>query len=919
VTPLFRKLLWLLRRPRKEDDLREELQFHLDEEAEQRLEEQGLTMEQAKWAARRDLGNLALVQEDTRAMWIWTWLEQLVQDLRHALRNVLRNRGFTMLSVLTMALGIGANTAIYSFMDFILLRALPVADPKSLVVLTWHSRDPGEERTRSPHVMHSMDGESYNDPATGMTTGIFPYPFFEAMAKKNDVFSSVMAHYPSGRRTLQIRGRAHSVEGEYVSGDYFRGLAVVPAAGRLIVIEDDRAGAPPVAVVSYAFSNRLFGGPTNTVGQSILIDRVPFSVAGVVPREFFGVDPATTPDFYLPMHTNLIGGGSFTPSYTDPNYYWVEIMGRLRPGVALQQAQATLAPQFHQWLESTAANDAERANLPALLIKEGSGGLDSLRRQYSKPLFVLLAMTGLMLALACANTANLLLARATSRRREMAVRLSLGAGRLRIVRQLLTESVLLASLGGALGVLVAVWGIRFLTLLLTNGRENFTLRADLNWHVLGVTLAISLLSGVLFGLAPAVQSTRTEIVPELKEARVSGSRKPVRLAFFRIKLNDALVTAQIAISLLILVAAGLFVRTLSNLQSIQVGFNRENMLLFQINAKQAGYQDERLLSFYAALQERFEAVPGIRNASLSHASLLTAGRQHAVSVAGTPAQGARILYAGPSFFATMQIPMLLGRDISPRDKPGLPGVAAVNERFAKANFGDRNPLGRHISVSIGGPHDLEIVGVCANARYGGLKRDFPPVVFVAYRQVPPGAVQGMTYALRTVGDPLRYLETVRQMVNQADARIPVTDVKTQASEIDGMMNQEIIFARLCSGFAAIALAIACVGLYGTMSYQVGRRTAEIGIRMALGADRGAMVWMVLRDVLGLAAAGLAVGLPMALGAGKFVESFLFGLQPYDPRTLGLAVFVLVSAALLAGFIPAWKASRIDPMIALRQE
>jgi macrolide transport system ATP-binding/permease protein len=337
MTPLFRKLFWLSQRPRKEDELREELQFHLDEETEQRRETEGLAMDQARWAARRDPGNLTLVQENTRAMWTWTVLEQILQDLRYALRTMVKNRGFTALAVLTMALGIGANTAVYSFMDSILLRSLPVADPESLVVLNWHNKDPSERGKRTPHVMHSMDGSSYNDPATGMTTGIFPYPVFELMAKKDAVFSSLFAYYPSGRRTLQIKGQADAAHGEYVSGDYFRGLAVAPAAGRLLVTEDDRAGAPPVAVVSYAFSNRRFGGPANAVGQSILIDNVPFTVAGVVPPEFFGLDPATAPDFYLPMHTNLVVGGSFTPSYVDPNYYWVEIMGRLRPGVTLQQ------------------------------------------------------------------------------------------------------------------------------------------------------------------------------------------------------------------------------------------------------------------------------------------------------------------------------------------------------------------------------------------------------------------------------------------------------------------------------------------------------------------------------------------------------------------------------------------------------
>lgn len=353
---------------------------------------------------------------------------------------------------------------------------------------------------------------------------------------------------------------------------------------------------------------------------------MPFTVAGVAPPEFFGVDPASASDFYIPLHTNVVLGGEFTPDYLDQNYYWLEIMGRLRPGVSLSQAQAVLAPAFQHWVASTATNAEERANLPTLLLKEGAGGLDSLRRQFSKPLYVLLALVGLILALACGNTANLLLARASARRRELALRCSLGAGRLRIIRQLLTEGVLLSTLGGALGVLVAIWGIQFLTLLLANGNENFTLRAELNWQVLGLTVTLSLLSGVLFSLAPAIQATRTDSMPALKGTRGSAPRMLGHLAIFRINLSQILVAAQIAMFLLVLVAAGLFVRTLANLQSVQLGFKSENVMLFQLNARQAGHQDPEIVNFYSELRDRFEAIPGVQNASLSHASLLK-GRQ----------------------------------------------------------------------------------------------------------------------------------------------------------------------------------------------------------------------------------------------------------------------------------------------------
>ncbi len=927
MTPFFRKLSWLAQRRRREAELREEIQFHLDEDAEQ-LQADGLANEEAQRVARRDLGNVTSLKEDTRAMWTWALLEQLVQDLRYAVRAMINNRAFTTLLALSLALGIGANTAIYSFMDAILLRSLPVPDPASLVVLNWRSkaiqRAGKANENSSAFVMHAMDGSTYEDAKTGVTSGIFPFPAFELFQKDSgSVFSSVFAYYPARNLNLMVKGQAERASGEYVSGDYFRGLGIPPAAGRIIVSDDDRAGAPPVAVLSFAFSQRRFGDASSAAGQTIRINSIPFTVAGVAPPEFFGVDPAANPDFYVPMHTNLlldIGPWGTTPQkYLDQNDYWIEMMGRLRPGVGLAQAQAALGPPFHQWVASTATNERERANLPALRVTEGAGGLDNLRRQYSKPLYVLLAMVGLILAIACANTANLLLARAAARKREMAVRLSLGAGRLRVIGQLLTESVLLASLGGLLGVMFAFWGIRFLALLLANGQNNLTIHAELNWQVLGATLALSLVTGVLFGLAPAIQSTRADVIPALKETRASEPHMHVRHAFFRVNLSHILVISQIAISLLMLVAAGLFVRTLSNLESIHLGFNRENVLLFELNAQQAGHRYPEIAAFYADLRRRLAAIPGVRNVSLSHSSLIGAGRQLPISISGIPAPDTRILDTGPAFFTTMQIPMALGREIDERDQPDSRPVAVVNDLFAKTYFDHENPVGRHITLGGPNPRDMEIIGVSTNAHYGDLKDNVPPVVYIPYNQGTFPPLEQMTYALRTTGNPLRYVNTVRQIVHQADPRVPVTEVKTQAAEIDQSINQEIIFARLCTGFAILALVIACVGLYGVMTYTVARRTGEIGIRVALGAQRGEVIRMVLRQVFVMAAVGLAIGIPTALSLSKFVESFLFGMKPNDPRTLALALAILLSAALLAGYVPARKASRIDPMLALRHE
>jgi macrolide transport system ATP-binding/permease protein len=599
--------------------------------------------------------------------------------------------------------------------------------------------------------------------------------------------------------------------------------------------------------------------------------------------------------------------------YIDQNYYWIEMMARLRPGVSLEQAQAALAPLFEHWVERTASDDQERANLPALVVQEGARGLDDLRREYSKPLYILMTLVGLILAIACANVANLMLARATARRAEVALRLSLGAARLRIVRQLLTESVLLASLGGALGVLVAVWSIRFLTLLLANGQPDFTLRADLNWHVLGVATALSLLTGILFGLAPALQARKVDVVPALKEIRSSEGRS-------RITLNQILVVSQIALSLVMLVAAGLFVRTLSNLQSVELGFNRENVLLFELNARQPGRHDAQITAFYADLQKRLGAVPGIRSVSLSNSPMISDEGTWStdVSVSGRPVVGARFLTVGPGFFTTMQIPILLGREVSEGDQANATAVAVVNELFARTAFGNLNPVGRQLTFGRKTARDMEIIGVAGNTRYGDLKDKMIPVVYIAYNQ-GSWPVNEMTYALRTAGNPLASVNTVREIIRQADAHMPVTNIRTQAAQIDQTINQEITFARLCTAFAILALLIACAGLYGTMSYTVARRTGEIGIRMALGAQSGAVVWMVLRQVFVLAAVGLATSMPAAFGASKLVASFLYGMKPNDPLALTLAVMTLLSAVLVAGYLPARKASRIDPMVALRHE
>jgi predicted permease len=924
MTPWLRRLGWWFRRGTREETLRAELEFHLEEEARERRDE-GMTEQGAAWAARRDLGNVTRLREDARAVWTSRLLDQLTQDVRFAFRTMWRNRTVTAVSALTLALGIGANTAIYSFMDAMLMRSLPVSDPQSLVTLAWKTN----RREMHGSNRHNVN---YNDSDGGWVGGIFSYPAFDFLQRDTPVFATVFGYQGAGDLHLSVNNQAAIVSGEYVSGNYFTGLGVRPASGRLIAPDDDRAGAPAVAVISYALSRARFGGPAAAPGQSILLDNIPFTVVGVTPPEFFGADPNALPAVYVPLHTNLLLQGEdvnarVAERYADPGFDWVVPMARLRPGVTAAQAQAALNSAFVEW---RAAIDPKRPRdeLPTLVVKEAAGGLDSLRRMYSKPLYLLLTLVGLILAIACANIANLLLARASARTREMAVRLSIGAGRGRLIRQLLTESLLLSSIGGALGVAFAIWGIQFLMLLLVNGRGDtpFPLEVGVNWRALGVVAGLSVLAGIVFGLAPAVQSTRVDLTPALKVVGAAGARAPRAR---RLNLSQALVVAQIAFTLLILVAAGLFLRTLANLQSIQLGFNSEQLLTFALNARQAGHRDPDVMAFYDRLGAEFAAIPGVRDVTLSGSALLGTGMSGTnVTVTGGVRKNSHVLMVGTNFFPTLQIPLLRGRAIDDRDRPGAPYVAVVNQAFVRSFFNGEDPIGRHARMERFCPGcNIEIVGVAADALYGELKANWtgstpatpPPTIFFSYAQAVWEPVAEVTYQLRTSGDPLTPIAAVRDVVGRADPRVPVTRMKTQRALIDASINQEITFARLCTAFALLALAIACVGLYGTMSYAIARRTSEIGVRMALGARRATVAWMVLRDVLKLAAIGLAVSVPVALAASRLVQAFLFGVEPNDPWTFAGAVIVLTVAAMVAGFGPAHRAARINPMTALRAE
>jgi macrolide transport system ATP-binding/permease protein len=855
-----------------------------------------------------------------RTLQFW---EPLTQDVRYAFRSMSSSKLFTAMAVLSLALGIGANTAIYSFMDSVMLRALPVSHPEQLVILNWRAKSDAP-------VVHSQWGDNYEEPGGGRTSPNLPYPAFELLRDHNDVLSSLFGHAGASRLNLVIDGSAELASGQYVTGGFFSGLGVPPAAGRLIGQDDDRLGAPNIAVITNDYWHTRFGASPSVLGKQIQINGASFTIVGVAAPEFYGVSPDSKPTVFLPMaNIGLTRLMDATPMFHEGTYYWIELMGRLKSGVTLKEAQAQLAGQFHGFVESTATKDRERADLPALWLQEGGSGVDSLRRKYSKPLWILMAMVGLILAVACFNIANLLLARAASRRREIALRLSLGAGRFRLIRQLLTESVVLALLSGLAGIGVAALCIRFLLLLLTDGNNNFTVNVRLDWRVLLFTLLIAFVSGILFGLAPAIQSTKVDITPALKETRASESHGKARRFGLRFGLSQVLVVAQIGISLLLVVAAGLFVRTITNLHSVNLGFNAENILIFTLDAAQAGYKDASLKQFYQELEQRFQSIPGVRSATSSDMPLVGGwSSSTSITVPGIPQppegqRGPNTSYAmvGSNFFETMEIPIVAGRAIDNRDVDGASVAAVVNQIFAEKYFHGQNPVGRHFGL--GGKTnatDVEIVGIARTARYSSLQREIPPVTYIRWIQSPKNRqLRAMIFELRAAGDPLALSNTVRQIVHQVGPQVPVADMTTQSRRIDQTILQERTFAQLCACFGGLALLMACVGLYGTMAYAVARRTGEIGIRMALGATRRRVVWMILREVAALSAFGLLIGLAAAWQTTAFLKSFLFGVKPNDPLAMASSVAILIACALLAGYLPAFRASRIDPMVALRNE
>ncbi len=900
----------------REQDLEDEIAFDLAADKEERVRA-GVSRDEAIRASQRDLGNTMLIKEDVRETWAWAGFGRFGQDIRYGLRTLRKNPLFAAMAILSLAVGIGSATAIYSVMDAILFRALPVRHPRELAILNWRAIKPPASGFTEPAGIDGVDGSVYTGPGGDRLSPDFPWPFYASLRDGNDVFSTVFAYKAAGQLTVTVQGQAGLDAVEFVSGNFFDALGIGPAAGRLVYDSDNVTAAPAVAVLSYNYWRDRFASDPAAIGRTIRIGRLPFTICGVAAPEFFGIAPGSSPALYIPIGTrprvvadSVATSGEKTSMFTDTRYYWTDMMGRLRPGIAMARAESETATRFRQFVIAAGANPS-RADIPSLWLEEGGSGLDSLRRQYSKPLSVLMCMVAFILAIACANIANLLLARASARRREMAVRLSLGASRARVLRQLLTESLLLALPGGVLGLGVAASGSHFLFWLLAGDSAGFQPRPVFDWRVLAFAFTVAAGTGILFGLAPACEATRVAIAPALKGTRMGEERSR------GIGLKRILAIAQIALSTLLVLGAVLFVRTLANLHSVDLGFDANNVLTFSLNASKAGYKGTELNAFYNRIERRLGTLSGVSAVTATAAPL------------GRPFYRTPALFSdnrkglagwnsvGPSFFETMRIPIVLGRALGPRDVKGAPPVGIVNEAFAKAYFPGRNPVGEHMGI-LDGPKDVAIAGVAANARES-LKEPFSPFVYISYNQFPAPEWRGMFFEVRTPGDPRALAAGVQSVMHEAAPDVPVADMATQSERIENSLALERTFAQLCTTFAILALTIACIGLYGSMAYAVSRRTGEIGIRIALGAQGGSVIWMVMREVLILTAAGLAVGLVCARTAIPAVKSFLFGVKFGDPSVIAWVAALLIGSSLFAGYAPARRASRVDPMKALRHE
>ena len=906
IQRLLLQLQTLFRRERAAQQLDDELQFHLEQQIAENIAA-GMNEEEARYEAMRIFGNATTLKEETRDTWGWIILEQIAQDFRYAFRSLRKSPLFTIVAVLTLALGIGANTAIFSLMDQVLLQLLPVKHPEQLVLVA-------ERGIRF--------GNSWGD-------NDISYPMYRDFRDGNQVFTGMFCRYPTSV-SFGYGDRTEEVAAELVSGSYFSVLGVTSAAGRTITPDDDRVpGGHPLAMLSYSFWQNRFSSDPSIVGKQILVNGYSFTVIGVSQPGFDGVELGYKSAVFIPMMMQL----QMTPlsdRLEARSLSWVTAFGRLKPGVDIAQAKASLQPLMHNILEVEVQEPSlqhysnyDRAQFlkNSVAVLPGSQGWSGLREQMQTPLWVLAALSGAVLLLACANLANLLLARATTREREMAVRLAIGAGRPRVVRLLLVESLLLAVIGTAVGLGLAFLADRILLAAYfpADSAGDIPISAIPDMRVLFFALGMMLLTALVFGLAPAIQGSQADIAPTLKDR--GGSAAGGRQVFLR----KLLVSGQMALALLLLIGATLFLRTLANLQNSGPGFSTEHLMAFTVDPSLNGYVNDRAKDFFRRLNDNLQSLPGVTSVGLSTMPLLQGhGWDNPIiaeGYSGDPGQEQRPIcdMISPKLFATLGVPIIAGRDFTVGDtRP----VAIINETLVRKYFAGRNPVGLHIGMvderaATPDTPNLEIIGVVKDLKYKNLRDPAPPQAYFPYWH--DEKARFMTFYLRTRVDPQQLSQALREQVRRLDPNIPVLDLRTIDEQIDLSLKSERLVASLSGAFGALATALAVIGLYGVMAYIVARRKREIGIRVALGALQGDVVWMVMRQVVLLSGAGLVVGALLAFALGSLIRTQLYGLQPHDPFTFVSAGLVLAIAAGMAGLIPSWRASRIDPMQSLRNE
>jgi len=901
----------LFRKERVEGELDEELRGFLEMAAEEKIK-QGMSRKDALRAVRLEQGSVEITKEVVRSAGWESFVETCWQDLRFATRMLRKNPGFTAVAVLTLALGIGANTAIFTIFDAVLLESLPVREPSRLVLFT-----------------DDLSEGSYSGDPPSNRWDAFSTEVSDYLRKQPLPFESLAA-FRSGEDTVTVRladspsanGPAERALVHLVSGNYFSTMGVDSVMGRTLSPEDDRPNAPPVAVASYGYwKQRLHGDPT-VFGKTAYLNGSAFTIVGVTPPEFFGERIRRSPDFWIPLvfqpQIELL------PSYLErTDEYWLVLMGRLSPAATRAQAQAATTAALQQFLtnkEGSKLTDDRKRGIARSHVElvGGAGGISWLRFKYSQPLHILLAVVAMVLLIACANVGNLLLSRAAMRQTEISVRLALGGSRLRLIRQLLTESILLATLGATCGLLLAHWAVNVLFALVAG---NSPIKPHLNTLVLSFTIVITMIAGILFGLAPAFSAGRADLATSLKAGvrGVTGDHGKVSAA-------HSLIVAQIAISLVLLVGANLFARSLLNLEKQPLGFDQSHVLLVGVSPRMANYRPENVAELYRKLYERLNTLPGARTATLARYTPMSGSSStNNISIQGhvdKPGEdmSAENILVGPSYAETMGMTLLQGREIGLQDTPGAPKAAMVNEAFVRAYFPGKSPLGHHFDV--GKPKntgEYEIVGVLRDAHFHDVKEKIKPIVFPAMMQDATQTALSVGIAIRTAGDPESIAATARQAVAEVAPNLPVTGTRTLTNQIAATLDVERVAAELVSFFGGLALLLACVGLYGVVMQGVSRRTNEIGVRMALGARGSDILWMVLRNTITLLVAGLAIGIPVALTATRLVKSQLYGVGAADALSFIIAALILVSVAIFAGLLPARRAAAVDPAVALRYE